>query len=140
MKLIEQTYLLLAKPRVVHSLPGRLRLSVPLLKQLDSNYHDSTKLLSALLEGVEGIENVSANRMSATILLHYDVKAVSREEILSFISNMSRVFVSQKDDMALLMEKDVDIIFRCLKDWLQRSIKRRLQLDINQRIVPDDFS
>lgn len=131
--------MLLAKPRVVHSIPGRLRLNVPLLKRMGKVHHGSTKLLSVLLKQLEGIEDVSANHVSASILLHYDSKVLSDEEILSFFSSLCRVFLSQKDDLARLLEKDNDIIFRCLKDWLQRSIKRQLHLDINQRIVPDDF-
>lgn len=129
----------MAKPRVIHSIPGRMRLNVPLLKRMGKEHHGSTKLLSVLLKQVEGIDDVTANHVSATILLHYDSKVLSGEEILTFCSSLCRVLLSQKDDLTRLLEKDNDMIFRCLKDWLQRSIKQQLHLDINQRILPDDF-
>ena len=92
-----------------------------------------------LLKVPEGIEDASASHVSGTVLLHYDSKVVSNQEILSFISSMSRVFVSQKDDLSRLLEKDPDTVFKCLRDWLQRTMKRQLNLDTNQRILPDDF-
>ena len=140
MNFFEESILLLAKPRVVHSIPGRLRLNVPLLKKLGKEHHGATQLLSVLLKQVDGIDDVTTNQVSASILFHYDSQKLSGEDILSFLSALSRVFMSQKKDLARLLEKDNEVIFRCLKGWLQRSIKRRLHLDINQRIVPNDFS
>lgn len=140
MNFFEESILLLAKPRVIHSIPGRLRLNVPLLKRLSKEHQHATKLLSALLKQVDGIEDVTANQISASILFHYDSQKISVEDILSFLAALSRVFMSQKDDLARLLEKDNDAVFRCLKDWLQRSVQQRLHLDISKRIVPDDFS
>ena len=92
-----------------------------------------------LLMVPEGIEEVSANSVSGTILLNYDIKLVSEKEILSFITSLNRVFVSQRDDLARLLENDSDTIFNCLRDWLQRTVTQRLDLDVTQRILSDDF-
>jgi copper chaperone CopZ len=87
----------------------------------------------------EGIEEVQANSVSGTVLLNYDEKKVSEKEILSFITSLIRVFVSQRDDLARLLKNDTDTIFNCLRDWLQRTVTQRLHLDVTQRILSDDF-
>ncbi len=139
MNLFEEGYLLLAKPRVVHSLPGRVRLQVPLLKKVGRDHQHWGDLLCTLLKVPEGIEEVQANSVSGTVLLNYDAKKVSEKEILSFITSLSRVFVSQRDDLARLLKNDTDTIFNCLRDWLQRTVTQRLHLDVTQRILSDDF-
>jgi len=139
LKLLEEGYLLLAKPRVIHSIPGRLRLQVPLLKRAGRDSHDFSKYLCMLLKVPEGIEDVSTSHITGTILLHYDSKVVSDREILTFISSLSRVIVSQKNDLSRLLDKDSETVFKCLRGWMQRTIKRQLHLDTNQRILPNDF-
>ena len=131
--------MLLAKPRVVHSIPGRLRLQVPLLKKVDKEAHDYIQVLCSLLTVPEGIEKVSMSRITGTVLLHYDSVLVSEREILSFMSSLSRVFISQKDDLSRLLTNDSETVFHCLRQWLQRTMSRRLHLDVNQRILLDDF-
>lgn len=139
MNLFEEGYLLLAKPRVVHSLPGRVRLQVPLLKKVGRDHRHWGVLFCTLLKVPEGIEEVQANSVSGTVLLNYDEKKVSEKELLSFITSLSRVFVSQRDDLARLLKNDTDTIFNCLRDWLQRTVTQRLHLDVTQRILSDDF-
>lgn len=130
---------MLAKPRVVHSLPGRVRLQVPLLKKAGRDHHYWSDLLCTLLKVPEGIEEASANCVSGTVLLSYDTKLVSEKEILTFITSLSRVFVTQREDLARLLRNDSDTIFDCLRDWLQRTVTQRLHLDVTQRILSDDF-
>ena len=139
MKLLDEGYLLLSKPRVVHSIPGRLRLKVPLIKKVDIKHRHWTQLLCSLLQLPEGINDVSVSHVTGTVLLHYDSKLVSEQEILSFITSLSRVFVTQKDDLSRLMANDSETVFNCLSQWLNRTITRRLHLDVNQRIILDDF-
>lgn len=139
MNLFEEGYLLLAKPRVVHSLPGRLRLQVRLLKKVGRDHQCWSELLCALLKVPEGIEEVSANSVSGTVLLTYDTTLVSEKEIVSFINSLTRVIVTQREDLARLLKNDSDTIFNCLRDWLQRTVTQRLHLDVTQRILSDDF-
>ncbi|MBT8354361.1 MAG: hypothetical protein KJO60_07545, partial [Desulfofustis sp.] len=95
--------------------------------------------LCTLLKMPEGIEEVSANSVSGTVLFNYNTKMVSEKEILSFITSLSRVFVTQRDDLGRLLKNDSDTIFNCLREWLQRTVTQRLHLDVTQRILSDDF-
>ena len=139
MKLLEEGYLLLAKPRVVHSIPGRLRLQVPLLRKVGHERRGWIQLICSLLKFPEGIKDVTVSRVTGTVLLHYDSTLVSEKEILSFISSLSRVFISQKDDLRRLLANDSETVFHYLRQWLERTMSRRLHLDVNQRILLDDF-
>jgi hypothetical protein len=139
LKLFEEGYLLLAKPRIVHSIPGRLRLKVPLLRKIDKKHHGYTDLVCRLLSVPDGIDSVSASPISGTVLLHYDTESVSEQEVLLFISSLTRVIVAQKEELARLVKSDPARAFACISRWLQRAITRRLHIDQNQRIVVDDI-
>jgi hypothetical protein len=139
LKLLEEGFLLLAKPQVIHSIPGRIRFHSPLLKRLGKQYHHWAEVVCELLKTPAGIENVSTNHITGTILLHYDPKVLTEKEILQFISSLSRVFVSQKDELARLIELDFEVVLHHLKDWLNNALSRRLHLDSKQRILLDDL-
>ncbi|MEJ2057091.1 MAG: hypothetical protein P8X39_04555, partial [Desulfofustis sp.] len=80
-----------------------------------------------------------ASPISGTVLLHYDTESVSEQEILLFISSLTRVIVAQKEELARLVKSDPARAFACMNRWLQRAITRRLHIDQNQRIVVDDI-
>jgi len=139
LKLYEKGYLLLAKPRIVHSIPGRVRLKVPLLKKIDKKHHEYAPLVCRLLTIPDGIDSVSASPVSGTVLLHYDANSVSEQELMQFISSLTRVIVEQKDELTQLLKDDPARAFGCLSKWLQNAMRKRLHLDENQRIILDDF-
>ena len=139
MKVLEEGYLLLAKPRVLHSIPGRMRLQFPRLKRLGEQYLRWADVLCELLKTTEGIENVSSSHVSGTILLHYDLETLTEKEILSFISAISRVFVAQKKDLNRLIESDPDAVLNRLREWLKSALTRRLRINTSQRIMLDDL-
>ena len=139
MKVLEEGYLLLAKPRVLHSIPGRMRLHFPLLKRLGTQYLRWADVLCKLLNTPEGIENVSSSHVSGTILLHYDPETLTEKEILSFIFAISRVFIAQKKDLTRLIESDPDAVLNRLREWLKSALTRRLRINTSQRIMLDDL-
>jgi len=120
-------------------MPGRLRLQVPLLKKVGREHQYLMQLIGSLLKVPEGIDEVSVSHVTGTVLLHYDSTFVSEKEILSFISSLSRVFIRQREDLSRLLRNDSDTVFKYLRQWLQKSITRRMHLDVNQRIILDDF-
>ncbi|MCB2186048.1 MAG: hypothetical protein KQJ78_06495 [Deltaproteobacteria bacterium] len=63
----------------VHSVPGRLRLKIP---ELRNNTYQCQET-QALLLGLEGVQDVQANCLTGSVLVHYDEAFISSADITS---------------------------------------------------------
>ena len=82
-----------AKIKVIHSIPGRLRLKVPKqvyvaeeFRQYDRYVVDGVKLL-------DGIEDIQFNYVLGTILLTYDTNKVYEEKVLKWINRVVEIII-----------------------------------------------
>lgn len=67
--------------KVVHHVPGRIRLHVPIIRDLPIS---TLKKLSTL-PVPEGVKNVSANPITGSIVITYDPQLV---DIMKYVKNM----------------------------------------------------
>lgn len=77
-------------PRVMHRLPGRVRLHLPALKRLASFQGDITKAVADFLALPDGIEAVSADTRSGSVLICYQSQAINESEVLERVRSLSR--------------------------------------------------
>lgn len=61
----------------IHSVPGRLRVKIPQLK----NNLPGCQEVQALLLGLEGVQDVEANCLTGSVLVRYDPKFITYEAI-----------------------------------------------------------
>jgi copper chaperone CopZ len=61
----------------LHVIEGRFRLKVPAIKGAP----DEALLLESRLELVEGVERVTANPVTGSVLVHYDARETSAEDV-----------------------------------------------------------
>jgi len=62
----------------LHSVPGRLRIRIPHLKNSTSRCQE----VQALLLGLVGVEDVSAKCLTGSIVIRYDSEIITSDEIL----------------------------------------------------------
>ncbi len=77
------------KPRVVHRLPGRVRLHLPALKRLPPLNGDVTATIEDYLALPGGIETVSADTRSGSVLIRYQTSDISESEVLQRVQSLS---------------------------------------------------
>lgn len=139
MNILHKGCLYLLRPKVVHSIPGRLRLHVPLLKKMNSGNGDWISVIVDLLKTLMGIDEVLPSPATGNILLRYDDKRLTESEILTFLTSITKIFHAHLDDFEQIKGKDPDIIRLRLKSWLQNAVSHRLHLDDQLRIPTDVF-
>ncbi|MEI6856262.1 HMA2 domain-containing protein [Psychrilyobacter sp.] len=83
--LLKSTFLYFNKIKVVHSLPGRLRLSVPGLNQVPEEFKKFEPNLTKLIKLVGGVEEVTYSYVTHKVLLKYNPKKVTEKDILNWI-------------------------------------------------------
>jgi cation-transporting P-type ATPase C len=67
---------------VIHSLPGRARLQVPIINYLDTYQ----PFVVQFFEGQDGIEEVRLNPFTATALVYFDEERISLEGVLNLLA------------------------------------------------------
>jgi hypothetical protein len=79
----------LLKPTVVHRLPGRLRVHIPLLRRIPENRPQITGLIESLLAAPAEIERVSVCRVTGNVLLCYDAESADEERVLQLLHKLT---------------------------------------------------
>lgn len=77
------------KPRVVHRLPGRVRLHLPALKRLPPLKGDVTTTIEDYLALPDGIEAVSVDTRSGSVLIRYQTSEINESNVLDRVRSLS---------------------------------------------------
>lgn len=73
------------RPRVIHRLPGRLRIHVPALKKVNPSFHDIANILLKGFQLPGSFEFIKVNYISANLLIVYDAKGISESKVLDWV-------------------------------------------------------
>jgi hypothetical protein len=79
--------------RVVHRLPGRLRIHIPLLEKVPSNWHTYSDPVSDMVKLKGGIEDVNIQPLTGRILIHYRPGTICEEEIKQWLIHLAETFL-----------------------------------------------
>ena len=87
----------------LHSVPGRLRVKIPQLR----NNTGRCQEVQALLLGLEGVQDVEANCLTGSVLVRYDTDFISAESIVTALENERHFLSSQAADNTQYITKAV---------------------------------
>ena len=79
------------KPRVVHRLPGRIRVHIPALRQVTDEFQTVVNVLLTKFTLPGGIEKVTINFITGNLLIHYDHRSVQEKVVLEWLSDLSEI-------------------------------------------------
>ena len=136
-QLVDQWKSWILRPRVVHRLPGRLRLSVPAIKQVDDTQREWALVWRDLLTGVAEIESVDLNLTTGSVLIRYHPDEISEAELLDFLRAVNRLALRHWDQLAALPPVKAPEALRRLVAVLRSGIRRPLALDDKLEIPSD---
>ena len=91
------TYLMLNQIKVVHSIPGRLRLFVPNLSKVPEELKKYDNEVKKLILSKKGIKSVEYSYITNKILLYYDPNLISEKEILEWMNKVWKTVVNHPE-------------------------------------------
>ena len=91
------TYLMLNQIRVVHSIPGRLRLFVPNLSKVPEELKKYDGEVKKLILSKKGLKSVEYSYITNKILLYYNSKLISEKEILEWINKVWKTVIEHSE-------------------------------------------
>jgi len=117
------------KPEVVHSLPGRLRVQIPLLKSVPPQWRPVADSLPRLLRVPEGIESVDFTPATGSLLFEYDQSALAERDVRNWIDAVVRTVIRYQDKFAKLKPADVPAVVERLEAALRGAVGRNAVVD-----------
>lgn len=110
--------------KIVHSIPGRLRLFVPGLSKIPEEMRKHEHYTTDLILSKEGIQSIEYSYLTNKVLIHYDEKVIQDKEIVSWLNAVWKIIVDRSDlyeKMTLReIEKNLDRFYELLKKELRR--------------------
>ena len=91
------TYLMFNQIKVVHSIPGRLRLFVPNLSKVPEELKKYDNEVKKLILSKKGIKSVEYSYITNKILLYYNPNLISEKEILEWMNKVWKTVVNHPE-------------------------------------------
>ena len=91
------TYLIFNQIKVVHSIPGRLRLFVPNLSNVPEELKKYDDEVKKFILSKKGIKSVEYSYITNKILLYYDPNLISEKEILEWMNKVWKTVINHPE-------------------------------------------
>lgn len=108
--------------KILHRLPGRLRLSVPALARLKNGCGDYSRSAETLLTRLPGMHGVSINHVSASVLLEYDASSVTETDVLGWIERLASAGIERYEQVKTCANTHIKM--HCLQATIRDEIRR----------------
>lgn len=117
-----------ARPKVIHRLPGRLRIHIPLLKRLARAHQPTADAVGTLLAAPEEISRVTVSLDSGNALLLFDEQRLAEEEVLDYLRGVLDIFLRHRERFAKVPQERLPEVVGRLEPVLRDAVRRRLSL------------
>ena len=111
------------KFKVVHSIPGSLRLKVSNASKIPQEAKEYDKYVVQGLKMLEGITDVEFNYITGSVVINYDTKKTYEEKIIKWINKVIDIVLG---DFKLIEENgqdNIEFVIDTLEQKLNEAIK-----------------
>lgn len=122
--ILKKTYLMFNKVKIVHSIPGRIRLFIPSLNNVPEQMKKYESYINSILKLKKGINNIEYSYITSKILIEYDKEILTQEEIVKWLNKIWKIIVDNEDVYYGMnideIEKNVKNFYQMLKNELEK--------------------
>jgi hypothetical protein len=137
MKLPSGVLRMMFRPRVVHRLPGRLRVQLLSPRLLRNARRDVVELVIELIAVPEPIVAVRGDTRTGTVLIRYEPGRVTEADIVAFLHTLFEIYLVNRELLDDLPDDRWPTARRKLAELLQASLRPRLTLNRQLEIAAD---
>lgn len=113
----------IAKIKVSHSIPGRIRFKVNSMKMIPDEYKEYQKFLFEALEKLDGITNVEINLVTGSILVNYDINKLYEKKVLKWVDTIKAVGINNYDVIEKYGDTNLDFVIKTINQQLDEAVK-----------------
>ena len=114
------TYLMFNQIKVVHSIPGRLRLFVPNLSKVPEELKKYDNEVKKFILSKKGIKSVEYSYITNKILLYYDPNLISEKEILEWMNKVWKTVINHSELYENKSLKEIEDNLEIFYDLIKR--------------------
>ena len=126
------------RPRVIHRLPGRMRVHVPALRRVTAHFRE---LADSLLVGFalpEGIHSAQASYTTGNLLILYDHGRISEEEVLDWLLAVKKTVGQVLERFADMDAGKTERVGERLLDFFRAESRHGTRID-RDFAIPDEI-
>ena len=121
--LLKKTYLMFNKVKVVHSIPGRIRLLIPSLDKFPEQMKKYESYITGIIKLKTGINNIEYSYLTSKVLIEYDKTKLNDEDIVNWLNKIWEIIVNNEEVYHGMsvdeVEKNVKKFYNMLKNELE---------------------
>ena len=122
--IMKSAYMFFNKIKVVHSIPGRLRLSIPGLNQVPEDLRKYDYYTTEVIKMEPGIKEVSYSYITGKMLILYDPSQTDEKKIVEWLNEIWKKVVDNQSLYENMtqeeIEKNADNFYQILRSQLKR--------------------
>ena len=122
--LLKTTFFYFNKIKVVHSIPGRIRLSVPGLNNVPEYMRKYEHYTTSLIKIEEGIKDISYSYITGKVLLTYDKNVTNEQKILDWINFIWKKVIDNEDVYNKMQPEEIEKNLDKLYEMLCKELKK----------------
>ncbi len=122
-------------PKVIHRIPGRLRVSVPAIKDMPEQFNGMANRLMDKVRFGNGIKTVDLNFISGNVLIHYHVNQTDEERVMRWLNDLYIFLVNIKKRIAKLPEPEKQKAASQVFGYLEDADSDCIDLEKKEEIV-----
>lgn len=122
--LFKTAFLYFNKIKVVHSIPGRMRLSVPGLNNVPENMRQYEHYTTSLMKLEDGIKEISYSYVTGKILVIYDKDITNEKKILDWINFVWKKVVDNEDIYNKMQPEEIEKNLDKFYEMLCKELKK----------------
>ena len=122
--LLKTAFFYFNKIKVIHSIPGRIRLAVPGLNNVPENMRKYEHCTTSLIKIEKGIKDVSYSYVTGKVLLIYDTNETNEKKILDWINFIWKKVIDNEDIYNKMQPEEIEKNLDKLYEMLCKELKK----------------
>jgi hypothetical protein len=104
-----------AAPRVVHNLPGRVRIHFPVLERLSCRWQRYSAPVAELVKIKQGIQNTNIQPTTGSVLITYDADMLGQKDVLNWLESIATIVKNNVGNYTSLSERNFESLLNRVK-------------------------
>ena len=124
--ILKKTYLMFNKVKVVHSIPGRIRLFIPSLDKFPEQMKKYEHYITAIIKLKDGIKSVEYSYLTSKILIEYDKMKLKEQDIVEWLNKIWKIIIDNEEVYQGMSVDEVDKNVKKFYEMLKSELEGRI--------------